>query len=145
MPDILHLVTIHASPNRLYRALTTAQGIRRWWTHDSDLGSKPGSTGEFRFHDRRFAIAVNVDELKRNAHVGWNNVTSTGGSFNGTTIEFDIRSDDEDTMLAFAHRGFKEAGDAYAGAALRWGYYLISLKQFLETGKGTPHPYDIFI
>jgi uncharacterized protein YndB with AHSA1/START domain len=49
MPDMMHLVKIHASPERVYQALTTTEGIRNWWTRDADLDSKIGGTGEFRF------------------------------------------------------------------------------------------------
>lgn len=37
MPDILHLIRIHASRERVYDAVTTAEGIRSWWTRDADL------------------------------------------------------------------------------------------------------------
>jgi uncharacterized protein YndB with AHSA1/START domain len=37
MPDIMHLVKINASPERVYQALTTPEGIRNWWTRDADL------------------------------------------------------------------------------------------------------------
>jgi uncharacterized protein YndB with AHSA1/START domain len=42
MPDIMHLIKIHASPERIYQALTTAEGIRNWWTRDAVLDSKIG-------------------------------------------------------------------------------------------------------
>jgi hypothetical protein len=45
-----------------------------------------------------------------------------------------------DTVLAFAHRGFKCADDGFAGATTRWSFYLVSLKQYLESGRGTPNP-----
>jgi uncharacterized protein YndB with AHSA1/START domain len=49
MPDIMHLVKIHASPERVSQALTTAEGSRNWWTRDAVLDSKIGGTGEFSF------------------------------------------------------------------------------------------------
>jgi uncharacterized protein YndB with AHSA1/START domain len=45
-----------------------------------------------------------------------------------------------DTTLSLAHRGFKDADDAYALSTTGWGYYLVSLQQYLETGKGAPSP-----
>ena len=38
--------------------------------------------------------------------------------------------------------GAKRADDAYASATTRWGFYLLSLKRYLETGKGAPNPED---
>jgi len=42
MPDIMHLIKIRVSPERVYEALTTAEGIRNWWTRDAVLDSKIG-------------------------------------------------------------------------------------------------------
>ncbi len=43
-------------------------------------------------------------------------------------------------VLSFAHRGFKQANEEYPLSTTGWGYYLVSLQQYLETGKGSPHP-----
>jgi uncharacterized protein YndB with AHSA1/START domain len=143
MPDIMHRITIHASPERVYEALATAEGIRNWWTRDAILDSKNGVTAEFGFYGHVFVIKVSVDELTPTAHVGWNKITSTHGGFDGTTIAFDLTAQENGTGLAFAHRGFRQADDNYAGATTRWGYYLVSLKRYLETGEGNPNPDDI--
>jgi hypothetical protein len=46
-------------------------------------------------------------------------------------------------MLSSSHRGFQRADDSNAGATTRWGYYLVSLKEYLETGTGSPNPDDL--
>jgi hypothetical protein len=43
-------------------------------------------------------------------------------------------------LLSFAHRNFKQADEVYALTTMGWGYYLVSLQQYLETGKGAPSP-----
>jgi uncharacterized protein YndB with AHSA1/START domain len=140
MPDIMHLVRIHASPERVYRALTTAEGIRNWWTRDADLESKIGGTGEFRFYEGRSVTRMRVAELRSPVHVGWTTISSFRPEWDGTTITFDLRAEGSDTVLAFAHRGFKQADDIYALTTTGWGYYLVSLQQYLETGRGAPSP-----
>lgn len=76
MPDIMHLIRIQASPERVYQALTTAEGIRNWWTRDAVLDSKIGGTGEFGFHERRVVTKIRVDELKPPVRVGWKTIFS---------------------------------------------------------------------
>jgi uncharacterized protein YndB with AHSA1/START domain len=142
MPDVMHLIKIGVSPERVYQAVATAEGIQNWWTRDAVLDSKNGGEGEFGFYGHRFVIKAKVDSLEPLAHVGWNHITSTHGGFDGTTISFDLRADGSDTVLAFSHRGFQQADDNYAGATTRWSYYLFSLKRYLEDGKGTPNPDD---
>jgi uncharacterized protein YndB with AHSA1/START domain len=139
MPDILHRLKVHAAPERVYRALTTADGIRNWWTRDAALDETSGGTGEFGFYSRRFVAKVTIDRLVPPAQVAWRVANAAWG---GDRIEFDLRGEGGDTVLSFAHRGFKEADQRFASAATRWAYYLFSLKQYLETGRGTPNPDD---
>jgi hypothetical protein len=63
-------------------------------------------------------------------------------AWQGNDIEFNVKAAGDVTTLVFAHRGFPRAGDAYASATTRWGFYLLSLKRYLETGTGTPNPDD---
>ncbi len=142
MTEILHLIKIRAAQDKVYQAVSTAEGIRNWWTRDAALDAKAGGAGEFGFYDHRMVIKVEVDELVPPAHVAWGAVSSTGGAFDGTTISFDLKSDAGITALLFAHRGFKAGENNVASATTRWGFYLLSLKRYLETGKGTPNPED---
>lgn len=142
MPEILHLIKIRAAEDKVYRAVTTPEGIRNWWTHDAVLDPKVGGTGEFGFYDHRMVIKIKVAELNPPARVTWDVVSSTGGAFDGTTVSFDLKSEEGITSLSFAHRGFKAGVNNIASATTRWGFYLLSLKRYLETGKGTPNPED---
>jgi uncharacterized protein YndB with AHSA1/START domain len=136
---IVHLLKIEASPERVYQAVSTAEGIEHWWTRDASLEAKVGGHGEFGFYDRRFIAKVQVTELEPPSRVGWR---VDGPPWAGTTISFDIRTDGDGVTLKFAHRGHKEADDNVARASTRWAYYLISLKSYLEKGQGTPNPDD---
>lgn len=141
MPDIMHLIRIQANPTRVYEALTTAEGIRHWWTRDADLVPRIGGTGEFRFsYDGTVVTQVRVAELTPPAHVGWKTLSSFRPEWEGTTITFDLRAEGSNTVLSFAHRGFAQADEIYAMTTTGWGYYLVSLQQYLETGQGAPSP-----
>lgn len=142
MPEILHLIKIRAAQDKVYQAVSTPEGIRGWWTRDAALDPKAGGSGEFGFYGHRMVIKVKVAEITPPNHVAWDSVSSTGGGFDGTTISFDLKSEDGVTSVLFAHRGFKTAGEQVASATTRWGFYLLSLKHYLETGEGTPNPED---
>src|SRR5579885_1384599 len=139
MPDIMHTLKIQAPPDRVYRAITTAEGVRSWWTRDVSLDSAAG-TGEFGFYGRRFVVKIVIDALEPEARVRWR---VANAAWPGDIVEFDVKPEAGHTRLAFAHRGFGEADQRYAGATTRWGVYLLSLKEYLETGKGKPNPDDI--
>ena len=141
MPDIRHLLTINAAPESIYQALTTAEGIRQWWTRDADLGSEIGGTGEFRFsYEGTVVTQVSIEELTPPARVGWKTISSFRPEWEGTTITFDLRPEGSGTVLSLAHRGFAQADEGYVLTTTGWGYYLVSLQQYLETGKGAPSP-----
>ena len=135
----MHCLKLHAPAGKVYEAITTANGIRNWWTRDAVLEPGLGGTGEFGFFGRRFVAKVQSLELEQPSHVKWK---VTNAAWPGDTIEFDLSPEDKHTRLAFAHRGFATADQRYASATTRWGFYLLSLKQYLETGKGTPNPDD---
>lgn len=142
MPEILHLIKIRAAPEEVYQSVSTAEGIRNWWTRDADLTPEVGAIGEFGFYEHRMFIKVKVAELTPRRHIVWDVTSSTGGVFNGTTISIDLNSEDGLTSLSFEHRGFSASGNNIASATTRRGFYLLSLKRYLETGKGTPNPED---
>jgi uncharacterized protein YndB with AHSA1/START domain len=132
--DIRHLIRIQAPPERVYRALTTADGVRGWWTPDADLESRIGGTGQFRFYGGASVIAVMVDDLAPPVRVGWTTTASFHPEWMGTTLAFDLQAEGGDTLLSFAHRGFEQADDRYAMFDTGWGVYLERLKQAVETG-----------
>jgi len=144
MPDLMHLLKIGAPRERVYEALTTAEGIRNWWTRDADLDEAVGGKGEFRFPrygGERYKTEVTIEELVPAEKVCWKVVSSFRPPWIGTKITFDLRYEKEgSTTLAFAHCGFPNADDEYAMCTTGWGYYLVSLQQYLQTGKGAPSP-----
>ena len=145
MADILHLIKINAPHEKAYQAISTVEGIRNWWTRDADLDAKIGGSGEFRFADGKRITKVQVEELKPSSRVVWKVLAAPIPTWAGTTISFEPRAEgDGGTLLHFAHRGFKDADDLFAYSATAWGYFVVSLKQYLESGKGTPHPDDVF-
>ncbi len=139
MHDVMHLIKIHASSDRVYLAITTADGIRQWWTRDAAIEAKVGAAGEFGFNGKRFVAKVTIEELNPTTRVRWKVVHA---AWDGKDIGFDLKADGNDTTIRFSHRGFSRADDGYASATTRWGVYLVSLKRYLETGKGTPNPDD---
>lgn len=141
MPDIMHHIRIGAPREQVYEVLTTAEDVRNWWTRDADLESKIGGRAEFRFYQGESVTRVSIDELVPPARVGWTAVSANApGGWAGTVITFDLQAEGSDTVLSFAHRGFAQADEGYAMCTTGWAYYLVSLRQYVETGQGGPHP-----
>lgn len=145
MAEILHLIKINAAPKMAYQAISTVEGIRNWWTRDADLDAKVGGNGEFRFANGKRITKVRIEELQPSSRVVWKALSAPIPTWAGTTIRFELRAEDDGgTLVHFAHSGFKDVDDLFAYSATAWGYFMVSLKQYLETGKGMPHPDDVF-
>jgi uncharacterized protein YndB with AHSA1/START domain len=144
MADSRHLLKIAVAPQEVYQALTTAEGIRRWWTDNADLDEQVGGKGIFRFHyDQTVETVVQIINLQEPVLVTWAVLDSFRPEQNGTIITFELRPAGKDTLLHFSQNGFA-ADETYALMNTGWAYYLVSLKQYLETGKGAPSPHVDF-
>lgn len=142
MTDILHLLKIDSPREAVYRAIATAAGVRRWLTRDADLDARIGGGGEIHFADGKRITRIRIEALEPAARVVWKVLSAPMPTWPDTEIAFELGADGAGTMLRFAHRGFDEADDLFAMSATAWACFLISLKQYLETGEGTPHPDD---
>jgi uncharacterized protein YndB with AHSA1/START domain len=143
MPDILHRIKINASPQRVYDALTLQEGLSNWWSRDAAAKPKVGSVAEFGFNKRSTVVKLQITQLDPNVRVAWRCVNGPE-KWIGTEFAFDLEPIDEQaSILRFAHRGFAETDDFFMHCNTKWGYFLQSLKAYIETGKGTPHPEEL--
>jgi len=141
MSGIAHQVAIHANPAEVYTALTTAAGIRRWWTVDADLDEQVGGKGIFRFnYEGIVETKVRILKLQSPALVVWAVESSFRPEQNATIINFELRPEDDGTDLRFSQTGFQIAGETFELLTEGWWYYLVSMKRYLELGQGAPSP-----
>lgn len=143
MADILHRVGVeNSSPQRVYDALTTLEGLSGWWAEKTTGDTGPGGVIEFRFGPG--GIDMEVDELDPGRLVRWE-VVGGPEEWIGTHVQFDLRQDGDWTIVLFRHEGWREPVEFMAHCSTKWATYLVSLKQLLETGRGAPDPRDLLI
>jgi uncharacterized protein YndB with AHSA1/START domain len=141
MVDILHKVGIKSSsPDDVYRALTTCEGLSAWWSHTQGE-SKVGGVLKFRFGERG-GFDMKVLALDPPSHVLWQ-VIDGPQEWIGTRISFDLRQEGDWTIVFFKHQGWKEPVEFMHHCSTKWATFLVSLKALLETGKGSPYPDDV--
>lgn len=140
MPDIIHRIGIKAPLSRVFTALTTAKDIAQWWTKDIEAEARIGAVLKFRYGTLG-GFDMKVLNLEPSRAVKWECV---GGhkEWIGTEVTFDLKQEDTETVVLHAQRNWKEAGEFMAHCSTKWAYFLISLKSFLENGKGSPYPDD---
>jgi uncharacterized protein YndB with AHSA1/START domain len=139
--DILHRIGVESSsPDKVYEALTTIEGLSGWWaertTGDTDLDG----VIEFRFGPGGFDMKV--IELVPGELVRWE-VVDGPAEWIGTTIRWDLRQAADFTIVLFKHEGWREPVEFMYHCSTKWATFLVSLKQLLETGIGAPDPRDL--
>lgn len=140
MPDIQHRIGARtASTDPVYDALTTTDGLARWWTTDTTGEASAGGKIEFRFPQGGFDMEVT--ELEPGQFVQWR-VVDGPPEWIDTTIEFRLSRSAGHTIVNFAHLGWAEPVEFLSHCSTKWAQYLFSLKQYLETGVGFPSPAD---
>jgi uncharacterized protein YndB with AHSA1/START domain len=148
MMDIVHRVGIKAPAAKVYAALSTIDGLAGWWTKTTTGTSKVGDAIAFRFHqpngDEIGGFDMDVLELVPEQTVRWR-VSGGPDEWVGTDIEFTLSRQDDYTIVMFGHRKWREEVEFMAHCSTKWATFLLSLRDFIETGKGQPAPADLKI
>jgi uncharacterized protein YndB with AHSA1/START domain len=143
MVDILHRVGVKSSSlDDVYGALTTVEGLSAWWTDATRGDTEVDGVLQFRFREGGFDMVVR--ELEPAKHVLWE-VVDGPAEWVGTTVSFDLKQEDDYTIILFKHEGWREPVEFMHHCSTKWATFLLSLKSLVETGKGAPEPDDFKI
>jgi uncharacterized protein YndB with AHSA1/START domain len=143
MVDILHRIGVKdTSAQEVYDALTTIEGLSRWWTTDTTGSTDTGGVIQFRFPPGGFDMQVLEQVPGR--RVSWE-VVDGPEEWIGTTVDWDLRPDGDFTIVLFKHQGWKQPVEFMHHCSTKWATYLMSMKDMLETGHGRPAPDDVRI
>lgn len=148
MAEIIHRVGIKTSPEKVFRALSTIEGLAGWWTEDMKGISEVGKAITFQFRDPKGVIIgeFEMEVLKQEPFkkIQWK-CESGPAEWVGTEITFDLKQENDFTIVLLGHRNWKKSGEFMAHCSTKWAVFLMSLKELLETGRGKPAPRDIKI
>ena len=142
MADIIHRIGIKAPASQVYEAVATAQGVAGWWTRDT--------TGAGRSLNARFltkegkeigAMDFELSTLEPNREVEWR-FTAGPEEWLPTKATFELSEDGDTTIVNFGHRNWEEPVEVMAHCSMKWAVFLLSLRQYVETGTGRPSPED---
>ena len=133
--DIRINVVIKATPEKVYSAVTTQEGLESWWCKQTTAKPEPGFVNVFTFG--KYRNEMKIITLTPNKKVEWKCINSIE-EWIGTEVSFDMEEKDGKTIVRFAHAGWRAVTDTFAGCTYDWAQFLKSLKSFCETGSGTP-------
>ena len=141
MATIYHQVGIKAALSDVYRAIATPEGVSGWWTRTRGVPERGGDL-EFSFDD--ISVKAKVTAYEADKYIEWT-VGGKQGEWLDTRICFELVALDDQVMVNFQHADWREATEMLAHCTTKWAVFLLSLKDYLETGTGKPYPQDTHI
>lgn len=148
MIDIIHRIGIKSPAAKVYNALTSLEGLAHWWTEEVTGDGKVGGKIEFCFRsetdDLKGKMVMEVQELNAPGEVRWRCIEGPD-EWIGTDITFQLSQQDNQTIVLFGHRNWREAVEFTSHCSMKWATFLLSLREYVETGKGKPSPHDLKI
>jgi uncharacterized protein YndB with AHSA1/START domain len=148
MTDIIHRIGIKAQADKVYKAISTIEGLSNWWTNEVKGEEKVGGKIEFLFRTNSGEImgkmVMEVKSLMPSSEVRWECIEGPE-EWIDTKITFQLTQQDDYTILLFGHRDWREEAEFTAHCSMKWAVFLLSLREYVETGKGKPSPNDVKI
>jgi uncharacterized protein YndB with AHSA1/START domain len=138
--EIKKSVSIQATPERVYDAFTTADGLDGWFTEGASIDARPGGILRFRWRDWGPDKVTAQDDcpileaIRPRRFVFQEHPESTSPP---TTVEIEFSPNPEGTVVRLREYGFvntprgRRAIVAQAGG---WGEALVLLKFYVEHG-----------
>ena len=142
MSDIAHKIGIKAPVQKVYEAIATVDGLKGWWTKHVKGESQEKSQLTFGFP--KTGPVIEVLELSPDMFIKWKCIDGLE-DWKETILTFDIEENNGMTDVLFGHSNWQTQSDMFAHCNTKWAVFLLSLKEFCESGKGQPFPNDIKI
>ncbi len=137
--DYEKTIRVKATPEALFGAITTIDGLAAWWVpRVTGSGSKGGDLEIFMGPPE--PLVIHVDEATRPTSVQW---TVTECTFEpdwvGTRPAFTITPVDGESELDFRHHGLTSELSCFGICRPSWDHFIAkSLRDFVESGQGHP-------
>lgn len=137
MADIFHDFPIRATPERVFDAISSPEGLDAWWTLRSEGEPRDGAEyqlffgGQYDWRGRvRRAEPASEFEME---------ITEADEDWVGTVVRFRLTPRDGGTWVEFAHTGWPEANQHFRISCHCWGLYLRVMRRALEHGENVAY------
>jgi len=108
--EIKHNLAIKASPETIYKAVSTKEGISGWWCKDSKVGKAEGEKSLLKFNKEGNIVPMGFETLRldSNRKVVWECIDNPNPAWIGTKLTTEISETESGTLVVFSHSGFDE-------------------------------------
>jgi uncharacterized protein YndB with AHSA1/START domain len=131
-------IQVEASPEVVYKVISTPDHMREWWPDDAEIEAVPGATGTIAFGDRStpdakvVPLTVTEADPPRRFAFRWayqEGLAAAPG--NSMLVTFDLAPSGDGTLLRFTETGFRERGWEQAELEQRYNDHTRGWDSFL--------------
>jgi uncharacterized protein YndB with AHSA1/START domain len=137
-------VFIHASPKKVFRAISDPERLPRWFMDAATLSPRKGGRYSFTWEGGPTHTGRVLEYVRgKRIVLSWQWPGLEDSLV--TRLAMTVRPQDHGTVLRFQHSGFPKEErwlDLYAGAILGWRYFTLNLKSVLEHKHDLRSPLD---
>ncbi len=137
MHSLDHEITIDAPADLVFTALSTAEGLRGWFTKRITGSGGVGDVWSLEFEGRP-GFEWRVEASQPTRVVVWECLSGPGDSA-GTTVLYRLQQlPDGRTRLHLSHQGWPHTSGNFTKCNTLWGGLLHNLKRYSESGEIDP-------
>ncbi|MGA3213705.1 MAG: SRPBCC domain-containing protein [Terriglobales bacterium] len=137
MPDITHSIAINAKILRVFKLISSADGLSRWWAEDVTVISRAPFLGlafddvvGLGFFNRatiyRLRLVRSIPRRDAKPHeLEW--ACESGKEWSGTRLIFRLADDGPRTRVRFTHADWQAATDYFVDCNTTWGALMFRL------------------
>jgi len=148
MINIIHRIGIKSSAKQVYNAISTIEGLSHWWTEKVEGDEQIGGKIVFRFLSKAGKeigkMTMQIQVLNPEKEIQWRCIEGPA-EWIGTDVTFELSEQDGQIIIIFRHRNWRKEVEFTAHCSMKWAVFLLSLREYVETGKGNPSPDDLKI
>jgi uncharacterized protein YndB with AHSA1/START domain len=141
-PDrIERTVQVAHPPEKVWAALTTAEGLSAWFGDEATIDLRPGGAARMRWNAEGFTAEMRVERVEQPTVFGftWGIPGLPGDDPRRTYVEFTLEPAGTGTRLTVVETGFAQLPDdvrrkSYDGNAEGWAKELGDLVAYLDAG-----------
>lgn len=129
---IYHDLTIGVTPEAVFTAVTSPEGLNSWWTQRAAGQPKVGANYQFYFgpeYDWRAKVIRYQPQQLIYFEMG-----RSDEDWEGTQLRFQVIPKDGKTLTRLEHVGWNSNNDHFRRTSYCWAIYLKGLKRYLEEG-----------
>ncbi|MEW8525627.1 MAG: SRPBCC domain-containing protein [Candidatus Thiodiazotropha endolucinida] len=143
MAKVKHRVGINSSIYEVFAAITSSDGLAGWWASSAEISLEVGGNVDLTF-DSLTVLKFKYRDIQENKKVAIECVEGPG-PWQGSELLFELEQAEDQVFVTLTHQNDASGEEDFLYFSTKWPCYLLSLRDFIETGKGRPYPNDIKI